>query len=56
MFCLYERNGFEYLFTSELQEDLYSKPPKTPDEEIERKQTPRKLRTRLMYFDLLNLK
>lgn len=52
----YKKNNFEYLFTSELQEDLYSQPPKTSTEEAERKQNPRKLRTRLMYFDLLTLK
>lgn len=52
----YEKNGFEYLFTSELQEDLYSKPPKSAEDETLRKQNPRRLRTRLMYFNLLSLK
>lgn len=54
--AFYEKNKFEYLFTSELQEDLYSKPPKTASEAAERKHNLRKLRTRLMYFDLLTLK
>lgn len=54
--AFYEKNNFEYLFTTELQEDIYSKPPKTLSEEAECKQKPRKLRTRLMYFDLLTLK
>ena len=51
----YQKNGFEFLFTSELQEDLYTKPAKGHDEETKRKLNPRKLKTRLMYFDLINL-
>ena len=50
---LYQKNGFEYLFTTELQEDLYTKPVKDKAEENERRINPRKLKTRLMYFDLL---
>lgn len=49
----YQKNGFEYLFTTELQEDLYTKPVKDKAEENERRINPRKLKTRLMYFDLL---
>ena len=49
----YQKNGFEYLFTTEFQEDLYTKPVKDKAEENERRINPRKLKTRLMYFDLL---
>lgn len=49
----YEKNGFSFFFTSELQEDLYTKPVDSPDEERERRLHPRKLRTRLMFFDLI---
>ncbi len=52
----YEKNGFIPLFSSELQEDLYTKRPKDETERQERERNPRHLNTRLMYFDLLNLK
>lgn len=50
----YEKNGFKYLFSKEIDEDLYTRVPKNEEERIERKQKPRTLPTRLMYFDLLN--
>ena len=49
----YERNGFNYLFPHEVDEDLYTKPPKDEQDAKERKLNPRKLRTRLMFSDLL---
>lgn len=49
----YERNGFNYLFPHEVDEDLYTKPPKKEQDAKERKLNPRKLRTRLMFSDLL---
>lgn len=52
----YEKNGFRILIPSALQEDLYIDPPKNDEERLEREQNPRQLQTRLMYFDLLNLK
>ena len=50
----YEKNGFKYLFNREIDEDLYIKPPKSEEERKEREQNPRKLVTRLMYYDLLS--
>lgn len=50
----YEKNGFTPLFSSELQEDLYTKHPKDEAELQERKRNPRHLATRLMFCDLLN--
>lgn len=50
---IYEKNGFKYLFNKEVDEDLYTKPPKTEDERRERVSHPRHLTTRLMYCDLL---
>ena len=50
----YEKNGFSPLFSSELQEDLYTKHPKDENELHEREQHPRHLATRLMFCDLLN--
>lgn len=50
----YEKNGFRYLFNKELDEDIYTKPPKDEEERKERMQKPRILSTRLMYFDLLS--
>lgn len=50
----YEKNGFKFLFSNEIDEDMYIKPPKTEEEKKERKQHPRKLNTRLMYCDLLS--
>ncbi len=52
----YEKNGFRILIPSALQEDLYIDPPKNDEERLEREQNPRQLQTRLMYFDLLDLK
>lgn len=49
----YEKNGFKFLFPNERDEDLYSKPPKNEREKAERLSHPRKLRTRLMFRDLL---
>ena len=51
----YQRNGFRFLFSTELQEDLYTDPPKDEEERHERSQSPRHLNTRIMYFDLLTL-
>ena len=50
----YEKNGFTSLFSSELQEDLYTKHPKDEAEREERERNPRHLATRLMFCDLLN--
>ena len=50
----YEKNGFIPLFSSELQEDLYTKHPKDEAEREERERNPRHLATRLMFCDLLN--
>lgn len=50
----YEKNGFRYLFNKEIDEDIYTKPPKNEEELKDRKHHPRCLSTRLMYFDLLS--
>lgn len=50
----YRKNGFKFLFPQELDEDLYTKPPKDEQEKEERRLHPRKLKTRLMFFDLLS--
>lgn len=49
----YEKNDFKPLFPREIDEDIYTKPPKDETERTERLQHPRKLRTRLMFCDLL---
>ena len=49
----YEKNGFTTLFSSELQEDIYTKPPKDKAERCDREHYPRYLNTRLMFCDLL---
>lgn len=49
----YEKNNFKPLFHQEIDEDLYTKPPKDDAEREERLQHPRKLRTRLLFCDLL---
>ncbi len=49
----YEKNHFVPLFPREIDEDLYTKPPKDDAERTERFSYPRKLRTRLMFCDLL---
>lgn len=49
----YKRNGFTSLFPHEIDEDLYTKPPKDETDRAERRQHPRRLRTRLMFCDLL---
>ena len=49
----YEKNNFVPLFPHEIDEDLYTKPPKDDAERTERIAHPRKLRTRLMFCDLL---
>lgn len=51
----YEKNGFTKLFKKELQEDLYTRPPKNQAEKDERTANPRNLETRLMFKDLLEL-
>jgi GNAT superfamily N-acetyltransferase len=50
----YERNGFKTLFPREIDEDFYTRPPKDNEEREERTANPRKLRTRLMFCDLLD--
>lgn len=50
----YKRNGFNFLFSREIDEDFYTVPPKDGQERTERQNNPRKLRTRLMFCDLLN--
>ncbi len=50
----YEHNGFKPLFPREVDEDFYTKPPKDDEEREERMKNPRKLRTRLMFSDLLD--
>lgn len=50
----YEHNGFKALFPREIDEDFYTKPPKDDEEREERMKYPRKLRTRLMFSDLLD--
>lgn len=50
---IYEKNKFIPLFPREIDEDIYTKPPKDDAERTERLQHPRKLRTRLMFCDLL---
>ncbi len=50
----YERNGFKTLFPHEIDEDFYTRPPKDNEEREERTANPRKLRTRLMFCDLLD--
>ena len=50
----YEHNGFKTLFPREIDEDFYTKPPKDDEEREERIKHPRKLRTRLMFSDLLD--
>lgn len=50
----YERNGFKTLFPREIDEDIYTRPPKDNEEREERTANPRKLRTRLMFCDLLD--
>jgi len=44
---------FRLLTPHEIDEDLYTKPPKDDVERTERIEHPRKLRTRLMFCDLL---
>lgn len=50
----YEHNGFKALFSREIDEDFYTKPPKDEEERENRMKHPRKLRTRLMFSDLLD--
>lgn len=50
----YAHNGFKTLFPREVDEDLYTKPPKNEEERSERIKSPRKLKTRLMFCDLLD--
>ena len=49
----YAKNGFVPLFPTELQEDLYTKPPENADVLHERLSQPRHLNTRLLFCDLL---
>ena len=53
---IYQKNGFVFLFTTEGQEALYTYPPKDEEERQALKNNPHPLQTRLMYFDLLDLK
>ena len=53
MIRFYEKNGFNQLFKKEIQEDIYTKPPKDDLEKLERMNNPRQLETRLMFKDLL---
>jgi hypothetical protein len=46
-------NGFTSLFPHEIDEDLYTKSPKDEADRADRRQHPRRLRTRLMFCDLL---
>lgn len=50
----YEKNHFKPLFPCEIDEAFYTKPPKSEDEKQEQIKNPRKLRTRLMFCDLLD--
>ena len=50
----YQKNDFVFLFSSEIQEDLYTNPPKDESERLSRTKRPSHLRTRIMYFDLLD--
>lgn len=52
----YRKNDFVFLFSTEKQEDLYTFPPKNDEERLEREKNPHHLQTRLMYYDLLELK
>lgn len=52
----YSKNQFSFLFSSESQEDLYTNPPKDEKEKTDRENNPLPLRSRLMYYDLLNLR
>ena len=54
--AFYQKNRFVFLFTTEQQEDLYTFPPKNDEERLDREQHPRHLLTRLMYFDLLEMR
>ncbi len=49
----YSKNGFHFLFSTEQEEDLYMKAPKTEEEKVERMRHPARISTRLMYCDLL---
>ena len=50
----YMKNDFTFLFSSESQEDIYTNPPKDELEKSERIKNPLSLKTRIMYFDLLD--
>ena len=52
----YQKNNFVFLFTTEQQEDIYTYPPKNDEERKVREKQPHHLQTRLMYYDLLDLK
>lgn len=47
------KNHFKPLFPREIDEAFYTKPPKNDVERMEQIKNPRKLRTRLMFCDLL---
>ena len=51
----YQHNGFEFLFTTEQQEEIYTNPPKDEEEKADRLKKAIHLKTRIMYFDLLTL-
>ena len=48
-----KKNHFKPLFPREIDEAFYTKPPKNDVERMEQIKNPRKLRTRLMFCDLL---
>ena len=52
----YEKNGFRFLFPREIDEDLYTKPVGSAEEKEQRIRNPRRLRTRLMFCDLLKFR
>lgn len=50
----YEKNHFKSLFPREIDEAFYTKPPKDEEDRQKQIKNPRKLRTRLMFCDLLD--
>ena len=52
----YQKNGFVFLFTTEEQEFAYTFPPKEEKKNQEQAYPTGNINTRLMYYDLLDLK
>lgn len=50
----YEKNHFKPLFPREIDEAFYTRPPKDAEDRKQQIKNPRKLRTRLMFCDLLD--